>query len=77
MSLDWTILHGIHDALTCPFLDFLMPKITALGNGGAIWLAAAGGMLRAKKYRKQGVLLPVSYTHLAMPASQPRPSFRR
>lgn len=35
MSLDWTILHGIHDALTCPFLDFLMPKITALGNGGA------------------------------------------
>ena len=57
MSLDWTILHGIHDALTCPFLDFLMPKITALGNGGAIWLAAAGGMLRAKKYRKQGVLL--------------------
>ena len=46
MSLDWTILHGIHDALTGPFLDFLMPKITALGNGGAIWLAAAGGMLR-------------------------------
>ena len=35
MSLDWTILHGIHDARTCPFLDFLMPKITALGNGGA------------------------------------------
>lgn len=57
MSLDWTILHEIHDALTRPFLDFLMPKITALGNGGAIWLAAAGGMLRAKKYRKQGVLL--------------------
>ena len=57
MSLDWTILHGIHDALTCPFLDFLMPKITALGNGGAIWLAAAGGLLCTKKYRKQGVLL--------------------
>ena len=35
MSLDWTILHGIHDALTGPFLDFLMPKITSLGNGGA------------------------------------------
>ena len=57
MSLDWTILHGIHDALSGPFLDFLMPKITTLGNGGAIWLAAAGGMLCTKKYRKQGVLL--------------------
>ena len=57
MTLDQTILHGIHDALTGPLLDFLMPKITALGNGGAIWLAAAGGMLRTKKYRKQGVLL--------------------
>ena len=57
MNLDWTILHGIHDALTGPFLDFLMPRITALGNGGAIWLATAGGMLCTKKYRKQGVLL--------------------
>ena len=57
MSLDWTILHGIHDALTCPFLDFLMPKITALGNGGAIWLLAAGCLLCTKKYRRQGVLL--------------------
>ena len=37
MTLDQTVLHGIHAALTGPFLDFLMPKITALGNGGAIW----------------------------------------
>ena len=57
MNLDWSILHWIHDTMTCPALDFLMPKITALGNGGAIWLAAAGGMLCTKKYRKQGVLL--------------------
>ena len=35
MTLDQTVLHGIHAALTGPFLDFLMPKITALGNGGA------------------------------------------
>ena len=57
MSLDWSILHWIQNMLVCPALNFLMPKITALGNGGAIWLAAAGGMLRTKKYRKQGVLL--------------------
>ena len=41
MNLDWAILNGIRDHLACPALDSLMPKITALGNGGAIWLIAA------------------------------------
>lgn len=57
MSLDWSILHWIRDAMTCPFLDALMPELTALGAGGAIWLLAAGGLLCTKKYRRQGVLL--------------------
>lgn len=57
MNLDWSILQGIQHSMVCPFLDVLMPKITALGNGGAIWLLAAGGLLCTKKYRKQGVLL--------------------
>ncbi len=57
MSLDWSILHWIRDAMTCPFLDALMPELTALGDGGAIWLLAAGGLLCTKKYRRQGVLL--------------------
>ena len=35
MSIDWSILHWIRDVLTCPFLDFLMPKLTLLSNGGA------------------------------------------
>lgn len=56
MNLDWTILQAIQ-SLTCPLLDFLMPKITALGNGGAIWLAAAVGLICTKKYRRQGILL--------------------
>ena len=57
MSLDWSILHWIQSTLTCPALDFLMPKITLLGNGGVIWLLASGGLLCTKKYRKQGVVL--------------------
>ena len=57
MSLDWSILQGIQDLFSCPFLDSLMPKITALGNGGAVWLLAAGGLLCTKKYRRQGILL--------------------
>lgn len=57
MSLDWSILHWIQNTLACPAMNFLMPKITALGNGGAIWLLAAGGLLCTKKYRQQGVLM--------------------
>ena len=57
MNLDWSILHWVQDTVTCPFLDFLMPKITALGNGGIIWLLTAGGLICTKKYRKTGVLL--------------------
>lgn len=40
MSLDWSILHWIQNMLVCPALNFLMPKITLLGNGGMIWLPA-------------------------------------
>ena len=57
MSFDWTILHWIQHTLVCPALDFLMPKITLLGNGGAIWLLAAVALLITKKYRRYGVYL--------------------
>ena len=57
MSFDWSVLHWIQTTLACPALDFLMLKLTALGNGGAVWLLAAGGLLCTKKYRKQGILL--------------------
>ena len=57
MSFDWSILHWIQNTLACPFLDFLMPKITQLGDNGMIWLLAAFMLLCTKKYRKQGLLL--------------------
>ena len=57
MNLDWSILHWIHNTLACPALDFLMLKITLLGNGGMIWLLTSGALICTKKYRKQGILL--------------------
>ena len=57
MRLDWTILHEIRAFLTCSLLDMLMPKITMLGNSGAVWILAAGGLLCTKKYRKYGIIL--------------------
>lgn len=57
MSLDWTILQVFRALTVCPALDFWMPKITALGNAGFIWAAAALALLCSKKYRRYGVML--------------------
>lgn len=56
MNLDWSILQSIQ-SLTNPVLDLVMPKITLLGNGGAIWLVSGGALLATKKYRRWGVLV--------------------
>lgn len=56
-ELDWTILHRIRDTLQCGLLDVLMPKITMLGDGGAVWLAASFGLMLSKKYRKYGRMM--------------------
>lgn len=57
MSLDWSILYWIQSHTVCDLFDLLMPKLTLLGSGGAVWLLAAGGLLCTKKYRRQGVIL--------------------
>lgn len=57
VNFDWTILHWIRNTLVCPAMDLLMPKITLLGNGGAVWILAAGVLLATKKYRKYGAFL--------------------
>jgi undecaprenyl-diphosphatase len=58
-NFDWTILHWIQNIVACPVLDYLMPKITALGNGGIIWIVTALVLLWRKQYRKYGIILIV------------------
>jgi hypothetical protein len=58
-NFDWTVLNWIHDTFTCPVLDYLMPKITALGDGGLIWIVTALVLLLSKKYRRCGITLIV------------------
>ena len=36
---------------------FLMPKITVLGNGGLVWIAAAAAITASKKYRRYGLAM--------------------
>ena len=55
--LDFSALYRIQDVFRCSFLDFLMPKITFLGNAGLIWLLTTGVLIFIPKYRRAGILL--------------------
>ena len=54
-DIDFAVLDFIHENFSCSFLDFIMPKITALGNSGLIWIVSAALMLIFRKSRKTGV----------------------
>ena len=60
MNLDWVILNWIQDTLKCGWMDWLMPKITALGDVGTIWIIIGLVMVCTKKYRKNGLVLLAS-----------------
>lgn len=57
MKFDWTILHMIQDIFQCGLMDWLMPKITILGDAGFIWIAIGIAFLVHKKYRKTGIFV--------------------
>ena len=50
-----SLLHRLHDALACPFLDAVMPPVTFLGEGGAFLIALALVLLLIPKTRKTGM----------------------
>lgn len=56
-AFDLPILDWIAEHLRCGFLDFVMPIVTALGNGGAIWIAMAALLLLMPKHRKTGAAM--------------------
>lgn len=59
MNFDFLILDFIQQYIKNPFFDFLMPRITALGNGGLTWIVAAIVLLLIPKYRKGGMVLAI------------------
>lgn len=54
-NFDLPILDWIAANLWNPVLDFLMPLITMLGDGGIFWIAIALALLCTKKYRRVGL----------------------
>ena len=54
VSFDLPILDWIQANMANPFLDFIMPIITALGDAGIFWMVCAAVLALTKKYRRVG-----------------------
>ena len=54
MPFDFAILDWIQGSLRGEFLDFLVPRITALGDHGTIWILLAAALLLFPKTRRMG-----------------------
>lgn len=56
-TLDFQILDWIRQNLRNPFLDTVMPALTALGNAGILWIVIAVVLLFIKSRRRCGVTM--------------------
>ncbi|MBQ7288797.1 MAG: phosphatase PAP2 family protein [Clostridia bacterium] len=54
-TFELSILDAIARYLQCPFLDWLMPLVTRLGDGGIFWILLAAVLLCFPKTRKTGL----------------------
>ncbi len=60
MKLELSILDYIHKHLRSLFGDIVMPLISALGNGGFIWLCAIVGFVCTRQYRMAGLSMALA-----------------
>ncbi len=59
-AFELKFLDFIAENLRCGLLDFLMPKITLLGNAGIFWIVLAAALLIPKKTRRAGVAMGIA-----------------
>lgn len=60
MNFEFAILDFIQKFFCCPFLDMAIPKISALGNGGLVWIIFTIVLLTMKSTRKYGLYMSLS-----------------
>ncbi len=58
--MDLAILNFIQEYIRNPFLDFLMPIFSLIGEGGVVWIVISLVMICTKKYRKFGIMAIVA-----------------
>lgn len=60
MSFELSLLHALREYLACAPLDVLMPVVTVLGNGGALWIISAALLLLRPKTQRSGAAMALS-----------------
>lgn len=60
LQAEFAVLDFIQNNLRCEFLDFIVPKITRLGDAGILWLIITVIFLLTKKYRKTGIVMAIA-----------------
>ena len=61
-AFDLPILDWIEAHLRCTFLDAVMPRITHLGDAGAVWIALALVLLCVPRGRRTGLAMVLALT---------------
>ena len=59
LTFEFAILDFIQAHISCAFLDFVMPLISAIGNHGEVWILAALLLCCTQKYRKDSFMVLV------------------
>lgn len=59
-ALELPVLYWIREHLTCPFLDWLMPPLSALSAHGEIWILLAVVLICIPKTRRVGLTMGVT-----------------
>ena len=57
INFDLPVLDWIQEELSNPWMDVIMPAITALGNAGIFWIVLAVILLLIPKYRRTGLAM--------------------
>lgn len=60
MNIEFGILDFIRSHLCCAALDFIMPLLTRLGDGGILWICCTVVLLLFRKTRKAGAAMALS-----------------
>ncbi len=55
-AAEMRFLFAVHEMFQSGFTDFIMPKLSALGNAGILWIVIAAIMLCFPKTRRCGIL---------------------
>lgn len=59
-SVDLSAVRFVREFVSCSFLDFIMPIVTLIGEGGILWIVITLMLLAFRKTRKTGFVMALA-----------------